>query len=280
MVGPIGRRLLLAMSCILAAVPWAVSAEKHAAAAVARTGPQPDGRRGGGRGGHQGPARHSGDARHPAAQVRAAQVHRAGLLGHVAAHRPAADDFAAHAGRLHDRATRSAAQRSRLGNRHRQRLPGGRAQFVGQGGVLDRNHRIARKARRAEAQAARIYQCVRQDRRRIPGLAGEGALRQDHRHLFAGKGAAAAGGSTQRRRANDHSGRRTIPAGFPPPQKAERRAHERSLAADVVCADERRGRTGPAGATRPAQSQVGQFGASRTSPAQAASRRAGTTSAR
>ena len=70
----------------------------------------------------------------------------------------AADDLAAVHRGLHDRAARSAADRQGAGDRHRQRLPGGRAQPAGQGGLHDRNRRAAGRAGRADAQAAGVRQ--------------------------------------------------------------------------------------------------------------------------
>ena len=147
-------------------------------------------------------------------------------------------------------ATRSAADRPRAGNRHRQRLSGGRAQPAGEGGLLDRNRRVAGQARGANAQAAEVQECVHEDRRRLSRLAGAGAVRQDHRHLLAGKGAAAAGRSAQGRRPDDHSGRRALSAGVPSPEKAERQTDQRSPAADALRAHDRQGRGG-ARATSP-----------------------------
>ena len=55
------------------------------------------------------------------------------------------------------------------------------------------------KSRRADAQAAEIHERSHEDRRRLSRLARERPVRQDHRHLLAGKSAAAAGRSAQGR---------------------------------------------------------------------------------
>ena len=57
------------------------------------------------------------------------------------------NDLAAVRRRLHDRGHRSAADRQGARNRHRQRLPGGRAQPAGEGCLHDRNRRAAQQAR-------------------------------------------------------------------------------------------------------------------------------------
>ena len=105
-------------------------------------------------------------------------------------------------------------------------------------------------------------------------------LRQDHRHLFAGKGAATAHRSTQGRGTHDHSGGRTLPAGLPPPEEAERRTDQRGLAADALRADDRQGRGEPAGPARPAAPQAGQRRLRGSHRQPAANRRAGIMSAR
>ena len=71
-----------------------------------------------------------------------------GVSRHVAADRRTPNYFAADVRGLYDRAVGSAAEGSRVGDRHRQRLSSGGAQSVGKRGVHDRNHRIAGKARK------------------------------------------------------------------------------------------------------------------------------------
>ena len=116
---------------------------------------------------------------------------RQGLSRYVAAAGRASDPHAADAGGLYDRATRSAAQRHRARDRHRQRLPGRGAQPVGQGSLFDRDRRKARQARRANAEKAELRQYLHENWRRFPRLARKSPLRQDHLHLLTRKSTAA-----------------------------------------------------------------------------------------
>ena len=84
------------------------------------------------------------------------------------------------------------------------------------------------KKRAVVPQAARLQQRPRQSRRRLPGLAGACPLRQDHRHLLAGEGAAAARRSAPGRRPDDYPRRRALPAEPLPLSQNGRRAEVRS----------------------------------------------------
>ena len=97
---------------------------------------------------------------HAAARVRAAQSAGQRLLRHGLADRRRADDLAAVHRGLHDRATRSPADRQGAGDRHRQRLSGGRAQPAGQGGLHDRDRRAAWAQRAARALKRLNYENV------------------------------------------------------------------------------------------------------------------------
>ena len=86
---------------------------------------------------------------------------------------------------LHDRADPAPAGRSRAGDRHRQRLPGGRAQRAGPRGLYHRDRRAAGTPCGKGPQATALRQRPRQGGRRLPGLAAARPVRQDHRHLLA-----------------------------------------------------------------------------------------------
>ncbi len=79
----------------------------------------------------------------PRPRVRAAGAAEESLLRHGPADRRRADHLAAVHRGLHDRADRSPARRQRAGDRHRQRLPGGRAGETGPRGLYDRDRREA-----------------------------------------------------------------------------------------------------------------------------------------
>ncbi len=115
-----------------------------------------NGRRGDRGGRDQGSARDRIDARHAAARIRGRATSRPQrLLRHGAADRQRPNHLAAVRRGLHDRTARAAADRQGAGDRHRQRLPGGRAQPAGQRRLHDRDRQAAGRARRAHAQAAR-----------------------------------------------------------------------------------------------------------------------------
>ena len=94
-----------------------------------------------------------------------------------------------------------------------------------------------------DAQAARLQERPRQSRRRLPRLARSRAVRQDHRHLLAGKSAAAARRSTPRRRPDDRSRRRALSAEPVSLPQARRRTRIRSAQGDALRAHDRRGRS-------------------------------------
>ena len=77
-----------------------------------------------------------------------ANQRRVRLSRHGPADRRRPDDLAAVHRGLHDAGDRSAAHRPRAGDRHRQRLPGGRAQPAGERRVHDRDRRAAQPAAR------------------------------------------------------------------------------------------------------------------------------------
>ena len=146
-----------------------------------------------------GDRRHAG---HAATRVHSGQALAQRLLRHGPADRRRADDLSALHRGLHDRGHRSAAQGQSPGNRHGQRLPGGRLERPGPGSLFDRDRPIARQAGRPDPQAAEVRERACQGRRRIPRLARTRPLRQDHRHLLSGKGAAGPGRPAQGGRAD------------------------------------------------------------------------------
>ncbi len=93
------------------------------------------------------------------------------LLRHGAAHRRRPDHLAAVRRGLHDRGHRSAAGRQGAGDRHRQRLSGGRALQAGPRRLHDRDRPRAGPQGRKDARTAALRQRPREDRRRLPGLA-------------------------------------------------------------------------------------------------------------
>ena len=81
-----------------------------------------------------------------------------------------------------------------------------------QRGVHHRDRRPAGTQSGEAAGKAALRQRPRQGGRRLPGLAGTRPLRQDHRHLLAGKSAAGLGRTTQGRRPDGDSRGRAVSA--------------------------------------------------------------------
>ncbi len=154
--------------------------------------------------------------------------------------------------RLHDRATAAAADGQGPGDRHRQRISGGRAQQARVEGLFDRDRRVAGKTSGANAPPAGLQERRDENRRRLSGLGRTRALRQDHRHLLAGERSQAARRATQGGRPVGGSPGATLPADPVPVQKGQRRPQSRAFAADVLRADDgpRRRGAGRAGRRR------------------------------
>ena len=133
--------------------------------------------------------------------------------------------------------------RQGAGNRHRQRLSGGRAGRAGARGLHHRDRRAVGPQGGEDAETAALRQRARQGGRRLQGLAGARPLRQDHRHLLAGKGAAGLGRSNCK-----EGGRMVVPVGERYQQtlyllkKGDGQNGVREAAADAVRAHDRPGR--------------------------------------
>ena len=91
--------------------------------------------------GREGPSGLRRDPQHAAARVRSRRHAAVRLFRHRHAHRRRPDHLVAVHRGLHDRATAAAAHRQGPGDRHRQRIPGRRAQWAGGGSLLDRDRR-------------------------------------------------------------------------------------------------------------------------------------------
>ncbi len=177
------------------------------------SGPRADGRPRHRVGGRVESAGDHGDAADAAARVRPQGLSRSGLFRHGVADRPAADHFATVRRGHDDRPLGSSTGRQGAGNRHRQRLPGGRVVRRGPRCLYDRNPGAASTRGRGNTLADGLQERTRQVGRRFSRLARGCAVRQDHRHLFARKGPAAAGRSAARRGADGDPARRALSAG-------------------------------------------------------------------
>jgi len=116
-----------------------------------------------------------------AATVRPGRHQEPCLRGQPTADRPEPDDLpAVHRG-LDDRVGGAQGGEPGAGHRHRFRLPGGRAGRDMQGGVQHRDRQAVGRRSQEAAEGPRLQEHHRASRRRVPGLAGEGPLRRDHR---------------------------------------------------------------------------------------------------
>ena len=102
--------------------------------------------------------------------------------------------------------------RPRARNRHRQRLPGGHSQPARARCLHDRNRRSAQQLAPHELSSGLVTRMSTLAPAMATRLDRGRAVRQNHRHLLAGRGPQAARGSTERRRPDGRSCRRAISA--------------------------------------------------------------------
>ena len=185
--------------------------------------PRADGRPGHRRRRGEEPAGHRRHAGHAPARVHAGQPAAHGLLRHGPADRRRADDLAA----VSSWPTMTEAIDPQPKDKVLEIGTGSGYQAAVLSGLVKEVYTIEiveslGEAGRQDPQAAEVRKRPYQDRRRLPRLAGTCPLRQDHRHLLPGKGAAAAGRPAQGRRADRDPRRRALPADVVPAQEDRR----------------------------------------------------------
>ena len=179
---------------------------------------------------------------------------RARLSRHGAADRQQPDHLAAVHRRLHDRGHRSAADDKVLeigtGSGYQAAVL---SPLVKDVYTIEIVEQLSKRATRTLKQL-QLRKRPHARRRRLQGLARGRAVRQDHRHLLAGRSAAAAGRSAPRRRPDGRPRRRALSADALPDAQDRWQTKKRSLARDALRADDRRSRVATQSETRPGQS--------------------------